>query len=258
MSHPLVAAVWEQLGRHDVANTSILRGIMGEHAAELAVLQVQSGLVSIIEPLTQMVFWVKAIFDLQRTYLQSVAGVIDCHPYVVPYLLSSEMIYSTLMYLVRVKTQSFPSTTATIREFAQYRYFLARTLLAGVRLLLLRGDGLLDEMKSDLERTIRVAWRHPGLSSAEQYLVNDLLPGAIDRIGSSELTESPAPVPDSGGPVLPTFVSGLVCVYIPSVSIASGGLVSVPYRTGNPDRRLTVYHVWGWKCTHITVLGDAL
>lgn len=208
MSHPLVAAVWEQLGRHDVAN--ILREIMGEHAAELAVLQVRSGLVSSIEPVTRMVFWVKAIFDLQRTYLQGVAGVADCHPYVVPYLLSSEMVYSTLMYLVRVKSELFPSTTATILEFAQYRYFLAQTLLAGVRVLLLRGEGLLDEMKGNLEHAIRVAWNHPGLSNAEQYLVNNLLPGAIGRIGSSEVQDTTPSGPTSRAPILPAFVSGLV------------------------------------------------
>ncbi|RJE21159.1 hypothetical protein PHISCL_06504 [Aspergillus sclerotialis] len=207
MSHPLVAAVWEQLGRHDVAN--ILREIMGEHAAELAVLQVRSGLVSNIEPVTRMVFWVKAIFDLQRTYLQGVAGVSDCHPYVVPYLLSSETVYSTLMYLVRVKSELFPSATATILEFAQYRYFLAQTLLAGVRVLLLRGEGLLDEMKGNLEHAIRVAWNHPGLSNAEQYLVNNLLPGAIGRIGSSEVQDTTPSVPTPGTPILPTFVSGL-------------------------------------------------
>lgn len=148
MSHPLVAAVWEQLSRYDVAN--ILREIVGEHAAELAVLQVQRGLVSNIELLTRMVFWVKAIFDLQRTYLQGVSGVADCNPYVVPYLLSSDMVYSTLMYLVRLKTELFPSSTATIREFAQYRYFLAQTLLAGVRVLLFKRGWLVgrDEVES--------------------------------------------------------------------------------------------------------------
>lgn len=207
MSHPLVAATWEQLGRHDIAN--ILREVVGEHAAELAVVQIQDGLVSNIEPLTRMIFWIRTIFDLQRTYLQGVARLSDCNPYIQPYLLSSEIVYATLMYLVRVKNELFPTTTVTIRESAQYRYFLAQTLLSGVRLLLLRGEDLDDERKSNLESGVRSAWRHPGLSGTEHYLVNDILPRAVNGVGSvhSAIHES----------ALPSFVSGLV--RIPNVAL---------------------------------------
>ena len=199
MSHPLVAAVWEQLGRPDIAN--ILREIIGEHAAQLAVSQVQNGLVANIGSLVRMVFWIKAVFDLQRSYLQGLTNVRDCHPSLLPYLLPSETIYSTLMYLIRVKSELLPMTTATVQDRGQYRYYLAETLLAGVRLLLLRGDGLNAEMRSNLARAMKMAWQHPGLSSTEGYLVNVALPSAIGEIGSVDgLKAHP----------LPSFATGLV------------------------------------------------
>lgn len=202
MSQPLVAAVWEQLGRPDIAN--ILREIIGEHAAQLAVSHVQNGLVADIESLVRMVFWIKAVFDLQRSYLQGLANVHECQPCLLPYLLPSETIYSTLMYLIRVKSELLPMTAATVQDRGQYRYYLAEALLAGVRLLLLRGDGLHVEMKSNLGRAVRTAWQHPGLSNTEGYLANVILPSAIGEIGSAHGSKTH----------LPSFVTGLVSTFL--------------------------------------------
>ena len=211
MSHQLVAAVWEQLGRADIAN--ILREIIGDHATQLAISQVQNGLVVDIEPLVLMVFWIKAIFDQQRSYLQGLTSARDCHPSLHRYLLPSETIYSTLMYLIRVKAELMPMTTVTVRDHAQYRYSLAETVLAGVRLLLLRRGGLHGEMKSNLERAMKTAWQHPGLSSAENYLIKILLPKAIGDIGCVENMNDPGSSVASGRPSLPTYASGLVGVF---------------------------------------------
>lgn len=212
MSHQLVAAVWEQLGRADIAN--ILREIIGDHATQLAISQVQNGLVVDIEPLVLMVFWIKAVFDLQRSYLQGLTSARDCHPSLHRYLLPSETIYSTLMYLIRVKAELMPMTTVTVRDHAQYRYSLAETVLAGVRLLLLRRGGLHGEMKSNLERAMKTAWQHPGLSSAESYLIKVLLPSAIGDIGCVDCSNEGSSVV-SGRPPLPTYVSGLVSALSP-------------------------------------------
>lgn len=217
MSHPLVAAVWEQLGRADIAN--ILREIIGDHAAQLAVSQVQNGLVADIESLVRMVFWIKAIFDLQRTYLQGLTSVRDCQPSLLPYLLPSEMIYSTLMYLIRVKAQLLPMTASTVRDRTQYRYYLAEALLAGVRLLLLRGESLHSEMKSNLDRAMKTAWQHPGLSRVESYLINVVLPRAISDIGCAD---SPTDKGFSGTSrrfALPSYVVGLVSAPLLSPTI---------------------------------------
>lgn len=208
MSHPLVAAVWEQLGRTDIGN--ILREIIGDHAAQLAVSQVQNGLVADIEPLVRMVFWIKAIFDLQRSYLQGLTSVRECPPTLLPYLLPSETIYSTLMYLIRIKAELLPMMAAGVRDRAQYRYFLAEAVLAGVRLLLLRGGCIHAEMRSNLERAMKIAWQHPGLANEESYLVNVLLPRAIGDIGCADVSNGQSPLAACGRHSLPSFNSGLV------------------------------------------------
>ena len=114
------------------------------------------------------------------------------------------------MYLIRVKAELMPMTTVTVRDHAQYRYSLAETVLAGVRLLLLRRGGLNGEMKSNLERAMKTAWQHPGLSSAESYLIKVLLLNAIKDIGCVDCSNDSGSSVDSGRPSLPTYASGLV------------------------------------------------
>ncbi|KAK1142690.1 hypothetical protein N8T08_007495 [Aspergillus melleus] len=207
MSHPLVAAVWEQLGRRDLA--SILREIIGEHAAAIAVSQIQDGTqASKVESLTRSVFWIRAIFDLQRTYLQGLRSVHDGQSNFLHYLLPSDVILSAVMYLVQVKTSLFPCTSTTAPDLVRSRHFLAHTLLAGIRLLLLRGENMSPDAKFNMERVIRSAWRDPDLSGMERYLVSDLLPKAINSIGSPELCRSQTPLA-MGKSGSPAFVSGM-------------------------------------------------
>lgn len=210
MSHPLVAAVWEQLGRRDLAN--ILREIIGEHAAEIAVSQIHDGTQAAkVESLTRSVFWIRAIFDLQRTYLQGLRSIHDRQSSFLHYLLPSDVILSAVMYLVHVKTSLFPCTATTAQDLMRHRHFLVHTLLAGIRLLLLRGENLSPDAKFNMERAIRSAWQDPDLSGMERYLVSDLLPKAINSIGSPELCRSQSPLA-MGKPGTPAFVSGMVGV----------------------------------------------
>lgn len=188
MSHPLVAAVWEQLGRRDLAN--ILHEIIGQHAVDIAVLQAQDDQASKIEPLTRSVFWIKTIFDAQRTRLQEWVTTHDMstssnHS---PYLLPSDAIFSTLMYLVQVKSKLFPCNKPVAPGLMCYRHFIAHTLLAGIRLLVLRGDDISAEDKFNLERAMAAAWQHPDLTGAELFLINDLLPRAVYSTGSLEFS----------------------------------------------------------------------
>ncbi|RAQ65311.1 hypothetical protein COH20_008667 [Aspergillus flavus] len=185
MSHPLVAAVWEQLRRRDITN--IVREIIGEHATDVAIFQAEDASdVAKIEHLMHAVFWIKAIFDLQRTYLQGLTNFDDGHPSSTSYLLPSEVIFSTLMYLVQVKPKLFPCSKPPAPELVKYRHFLALTLLAGARLLLLRGQSIRHEMKFNLERAIRKAWQDSELPGAERFMVSNLLPKVIDSIESSD------------------------------------------------------------------------
>ncbi|RAH83668.1 hypothetical protein BO86DRAFT_31517 [Aspergillus japonicus CBS 114.51] len=206
MSHPLVAAVWEQLGRRDLAN--ILREIIGEHVLDIAVSQ-PDGQSASIEPLTRTVFWIKTIFDAQRTYLQGLASVHECHPYFLPYLLPSETVFSTLMYLLKVKLELFPCNRPTDPELVGYRHLIAHTLLAGTRVLLLRGESINTDKKFRFEKAMRAAWRNSDLSNVERFLISDLLPKAIDSIGSTELSATQTLTIDRGKPYLPSFAAGL-------------------------------------------------
>ncbi|KAL2825694.1 hypothetical protein BJY01DRAFT_230077 [Aspergillus pseudoustus] len=207
MSHQLVAAVWEQLGRRDLEN--ILHEIIGEHAASVAVHTGQYGSSSDMESLTRPVLWIQTLFNLQRMYLQGLATMRDCHPYFVPYLISSDIIFSTLMYLTKVKTDLFPCTKATPPDHSRYRHLMAHTFLVGIRLLILHGEALDSDSKFRLERAMRSAWEHPDLSSSERFLINDLLPRAITSIGSSNLFRTQQSLLKSSKSYLPVFTSGM-------------------------------------------------
>ncbi|KAL2835056.1 hypothetical protein BDW59DRAFT_168359 [Aspergillus cavernicola] len=207
MSHPLVAAVWEQLGRRDLEN--ILHEIIGEHTASLAVCGGQYSHASDLEALTRSVLWIQTLFNVQRTYLQGLATMRDCHPYFVPYLISSEITYSTLMYLTKVKMELFPCAKPTPPELMRYRHLMANTLLVGIRLLILRGENVNSEMKFRLERAMRSAWEHPDLSNSERFLINDLLPKAITSIGSSDLFRRQQSLLKASKAHLPLFTSGI-------------------------------------------------
>ncbi|KAL4948281.1 hypothetical protein BDW69DRAFT_176805 [Aspergillus filifer] len=207
MSHPLVAAVWEQLGRRDLEN--ILHEIVGEHAASLAVSAGHHDHALDMESLTQAVIWIQTIFNVQRTYLQGLANSQDCHPYFAPYLISSNIIYSTLMYLTKVKTDLFPCSKPTATEFLRYRQTVGHTLLIGIRLLILRGEAMNSETKFKLERAMRSAWEHPDLSMSESFLINELLPKAISSIGSQDLFQGQQKLLKVSKAYIPVFSSGV-------------------------------------------------
>jgi hypothetical protein len=214
MSHPLVAAVWEQLRRRDITN--ILREIIGEHATELAIFQAEDASDAKVEHLMRSVFWIKAIFDLQRAYLQGLTNFDDGNQCSPPYQLPSEVVFSTLMYLVQVKPKLFPCDKPANPELVRYRQSLALALLAGARLLLLRGESIYYEMKFNLERAIRSAWQDPELPSAERFLVNNLLPKVIDSIESSDSEKGHMFFSASGGgnprSVASESVSSWLCI----------------------------------------------
>ncbi|KAL4755549.1 hypothetical protein BDW72DRAFT_164041 [Aspergillus terricola var. indicus] len=211
MSHPLAAAVWEQLSRRDLEN--IIHEIIGEHAASLATSLALSaghhGHDPDMEYLTQSVLWIQTLFNMQRTYLQGLATSQDCHPYFAPYLVSSEVIFSTLIYLTKVKIDLFPCAKPTASESLRYRQLIGHTFLVGIRLLVLRGEPMNSETKFRLERAMRSAWEHPDLSKSESFLINDLLPKAIASIGSTDLFHAQQSLLRSSKAYIPVFSSGI-------------------------------------------------
>lgn len=190
MSHQLVAQVWEQLLRPlrpDVTN--ILRELIGEHTVELAESHVHGGLPTNPEPLTRLIVWTRTIFDLQRTHLLASTGVSNDQT-MSESLVPSDVVFSTLMYLIKWKTELSPDNSTNSQTVTRHLLIISQVLISGVRLLLLRGDAMSTERKAKLEGALRAAWQYPTPSNTQKYLANELLPRAINSIGVSRLGES--------------------------------------------------------------------
>ncbi|OCL02328.1 hypothetical protein AOQ84DRAFT_304929 [Glonium stellatum] len=202
--------VFERLhGRHDIAD--ILRDIIAQHALDSS-LRLQEDSANNTESVCVIV-WIKVIFDLQRTYLQACAGIDECPPYLLPCLLPSELVFSTIMYLIHVKSRLFPNQTNIItREFAKQRYFIAQTLLSGLRLLLLRNEGLDLQKKGLLQSTISAAWQHGRFYEAEQFVVSEVFSEVLDLIHTIECPNErlrPSEPAERSKAGLRTFSAGL-------------------------------------------------
>ncbi|KAF2744534.1 hypothetical protein M011DRAFT_528351 [Sporormia fimetaria CBS 119925] len=208
--HVRLSEAWTHLqGRHDIAG--ILREIIGQHSIDSAFSDDDN-----IDSASsiQAVIWIKTIFDLQRCYLSGVSnGVADLPPYVVSYLLPLELLLSSILYLVHVKTRLFPSgTTLITKEFTRPRQILAQTILSGLRLLLLRKEGVAAQDKRRLQKVINQAWQNDRLQAVERFIVSDLFAQILDSIIVQEAARDrvdSAYLNEWRQARLPTFGSGL-------------------------------------------------
>ncbi|KAJ4289755.1 hypothetical protein N0V90_011085 [Kalmusia sp. IMI 367209] len=203
--HRHLAQVWEHLqGRHDVAN--LVREIVGQHAVD-ASLQ-ENGSWNIEESI-RTIGWIKIVFDSQRCYLSGIAtGVADCPPYVLSCLLPPDLLFSTILYLINIKTKLFPSqTTLMTREFTRPRHILAQTILSGLRLLLLRKENLSTNDKRRLQNAINSAWRDDRLLGVERFIVTELFAEILNALNEPS-RENPYQREWSNAK-LPTYAAGL-------------------------------------------------
>jgi hypothetical protein len=205
MAHRMIAAIWERLqNRTDAPN--ILQEIIGQHALEL--LDHSEYSVPAITNALQPVLWIKIIFDLQRAYLQATAGVIDC---IVPGLLSSELIYSTLMYLLHIKPKLFPDRGPKLApKWIAEHMIMAHTLLSGIRLLLLRKEPIATERLRRLEETLAAVWSGQSHSPECEFIVHGLFPEALDTESPTENQAGSDYAAVLRAVGIPTFVEGLV------------------------------------------------
>lgn len=206
VQHRNLADVWQHLqGRHDIAH--VLREIIGQHSVDSTLQDDDS---RNAEDSIKTVVWIKTILDLQRCYLSGNAtGVSECPPYVLSCLLPSELLFSTILYLINVKTRLFPSqTTLKTREFTRPRHILAQTLLSGLRLLLLRKESLAAHDKRRLQTAINAAWQHDRLHGVERFVVSDLFAAILDSM--DDTTHSDRYSQEWSNARLPTYAAGLV------------------------------------------------
>ena len=204
--HSSLAEVWQHLqGRHDVAN--IVREIIGQHSVESTL---EEDVLRNTEVSVRTIIWLKTVFDLQRCYLSGTAtGIAECPPYVASSLLPAELLFSTILYLINLKTKIFSSqTTLMTREFTRPRHILAQTILSGLRLLLLRKESLAATDKRRLQNAINSAWRDDRLHGAERFIVSDLFAEILNSL--SEVSGQDPYQHERTNANLPTYAAGLV------------------------------------------------
>ncbi|KAF2199454.1 hypothetical protein GQ43DRAFT_464818 [Delitschia confertaspora ATCC 74209] len=202
--HRTLSEVWVQLqNRHDIAN--ILREILGQHAVDSTL---QEDVSQNVQEATRSVIWIKTIFDLQRTYLSGIAtGLSECPPYVLSYLLPSELLFSTILYLINIKSKLFSSqTTLLTKDFTRQRHILAQTTLSGLRLLLIRRETISTQDKWRLQAAINAAWQHDRLLGVEAFVVSQLFAPVLDSVNESRVN---AYIQEWSNARLPTYAAGL-------------------------------------------------
>ncbi|KAF2118890.1 hypothetical protein BDV96DRAFT_643057 [Lophiotrema nucula] len=203
--HRHLAEAWQILqGRHDVAN--ILREIIGQHSVDLALQEDDS---RNVDESIRAIIWIKTIFDLQRAYLSGNAtGITECPPYVLSCLLPSELLFTSILYLINVKTRLFPSqTTLMTREFIRPRHILAQTVLSGLRLLLLRKESISALDRRRLQTAINAAWQNDRLHGVEKFIVSDLFTAILDSV--NEPSRENAYIQEWANMRLPMYAAGL-------------------------------------------------
>jgi hypothetical protein len=206
LQHRNLADVWTTLqGRNDISN--ILREIIGQHAVDSTLLEDDSRRA---EEAIRTVIWIKTIYDLQRALLTGVStGLEALPPHVLSGLLPSELLLSSILYLIHVKTTSFPTeTTLMTREFTRPRHILAQAVLSGLRLLLLRKENIAAHDKRRLQSAINQAWQHDRLQGVERFIVSDLYAGVIDQL-NNDLSRGSPYHREWTAARLPAFAAGL-------------------------------------------------
>ncbi|KAF2660137.1 hypothetical protein K491DRAFT_688460 [Lophiostoma macrostomum CBS 122681] len=202
--HKQLAKVWTSLQRrHDIA--SILHEIIGQHV----VVSLDRDGSQNVDDSIRIIIWIKTVLDLQRGLLSGTSrGVTECPSYVLPCILPSELLLSTVFYLVDTKTRAFPRGSILIsRNFRRLSLLLAQTLLSGLRLVSLKKVNLDIHDTSRLRVAINAAWQYDRLDGVEQFIVSRLFAEILDSLNAAT-TEDPYQQ-ELVQARIPTYASGL-------------------------------------------------
>lgn len=195
-----IASAWSHLcSRGDI--DSILRELLGLHALKLSQYEGEDK----IQPAMHLVSWVKLILDLQRTYLQWR----DRTEALGTYLVDPELLLSTILHLTHLKSSIFPRDRPIFPGYMIYRFFIAQTILSGVRAVLLQSSALGVEHESrirTIEKAIRDAWEEEKLTSAEKFIYKV----CVSTLRTVPLGDLELPACGRGDFNLPKYTTGLV------------------------------------------------
>ncbi|KUJ19505.1 uncharacterized protein LY89DRAFT_780432 [Mollisia scopiformis] len=164
MSHQDVAAIWSRLaGRADIDN--IVQELIGRYSLDISE-QTADRAVLRTTAFTHVVA-LRAIFDLQRTYLQSPDPSCEARFS----LLNPNILLSVIKHLLDVKISAFCAHDG-LPEHDAYCSFIGQTLVSGIRALHLQSRRLsLSEYQAVLQK-FKLAWNNETLRGVDHFSIN--------------------------------------------------------------------------------------
>jgi hypothetical protein len=199
MSHLHFAEVWIQLEkRTDIDN--ILCELIGQHTLESSILGNDSD--ELLNSTLRLAVYVKAIFDLQRTY--SLPSGSSWHS---PHLLRPKQLFLAIVYLIRLKSRVFRQSSAPTTRYVEQRSFMAQALVSGLRALWLRKYQLCADERIQLRHAFQEAWGGYEVAGFDSFLIRTLCPKMLEELSCppSDLSS-----PACGEVALRDYDTGLV------------------------------------------------
>jgi hypothetical protein len=194
MAHLLLAPIWAHLESR-VDTGSIVREIIGQY--ELSIIGQEAQVVLNLSFRVQV--WLKVIFDMQRSFLQSS----NPSPESKSHLFHPQLLLSTLKFLVALREKICGPQTGAGGATLGFEFFLVRTLLSGLRALLLRRIAFPPSDVADMELKVE-HWRSESTMDIERFIVGRCAE-AISQIRTDRTTETPR-----SDCSLPDYAHGLV------------------------------------------------
>jgi hypothetical protein len=165
MSHQDFAAIWLTLqGRLDIDN--IVQELTGRYFLESS--QQKSDPTLYRATSFAHVVALRAIFDLQRTYLQSSNPSFETKSSI----LDPRILFSTLSHLLEIKASAF-SAQDGLPDHEAYCSFIGQTQLSGLRALLLQSAHITGRDYEDFTLRLSKAWNRETLRGVDLFV--DLL-----------------------------------------------------------------------------------
>jgi hypothetical protein len=201
MSHHDLAAVWSALSsRPDIDN--ILPELIGRYVMETSKHASERSLLR--ETAFGHVVTLRTIFDLQRTYLQSV----DLSFETKSAILNPDILFSAITHLLEVKASAFCAHDG-LPDHDVYCSFIGQALASGIRALHLQNRRLSTSEYETIMLRFTEAWSGETLHGVDQFSINHFCHKMLAEL-STELENPRLSRPACGIVRLQDFHHGLV------------------------------------------------
>jgi hypothetical protein len=234
MSHQDLAAIWSTLqGRLDIEH--IVQELIGHYYLNASRYRSDRG--RLRASAFQHIVALRAIFDLQRTYLQSSEPSFQSKTSI----LQPEILFSTIMHLLEVKASVF-CTDDGLADHAEYLGFIGQTQLSGLRALLLQNKHISQNEYEAFLLRFEEVWGCETLCDADHFSIHFFCRRILVEL-SDESEGKVYSIPACGTVQLQDFYRGLVSsqasklmVRVLTAVVPSGG--SRKCCGGHPSQRI--------------------